>query len=142
MLCCNKEPTRMARDKKKVVLIGLEPQFVDFANLTMKLDEPTLRAGLAADEKRLRDLGYDASWLLIDRGETAEAVVTAALQDHRLRPDRRGHPHDPAAVSVVREADQRGARERATSQALLQHAARRHGGVRPALGLAARLRYR
>ena len=46
----------------------------------MRLDEPTLRAGLAADEKRLRDLGHDAKWLLIDRGETAEVVVSAALQ--------------------------------------------------------------
>jgi hypothetical protein len=41
----------------------------------------TLRAGLAADEKRLRDLGYDARWLLIDRGETAETVLSAALKE-------------------------------------------------------------
>jgi hypothetical protein len=84
MLCCNKELNCMTRDKKKVVLIGLEPKFVDYAALPTKLDEPTLRAGLAADEKRLRDLGYDASWLLIDRGETAEAVVAAALQDKTI----------------------------------------------------------
>jgi hypothetical protein len=53
---------------------------VDYASLPTKLDEPTLRAGLAADEKRLRDLGYDAKWLLTDRGETAEAVVASALE--------------------------------------------------------------
>ena len=70
----------MAHDKK-VLMIGLDPKVVDYSHLAVKLDEPTLRAGLAADEKRLRDLGYDARWLLIDRGETAEAVVTAALQD-------------------------------------------------------------
>ncbi len=64
---------------KKVLLIGLEPSLVDFATLPMKLDEPTLRAGLAADLKRIRELGYDATWLLIDRGETAEAVTAAAL---------------------------------------------------------------
>ena len=69
----------MTTSKKKVLLIGLEPKFVDFASLPTKLDEPTLRAGLAADEERLRDLGYDAGWLLIDRGETAEAVVSEAL---------------------------------------------------------------
>jgi hypothetical protein len=64
---------------KKVLLIGLDPKVVDYAHLPVKLDEPTLRAGLAADERRLRDLGYDAKWLFIDRGETAEAVVSATL---------------------------------------------------------------
>ena len=66
---------------KKVLLIGLDPKVVDYAHLPVKLDEPTLRAGLAADEKRLRDLGYDASWLLVDRGETAEAKATRALEE-------------------------------------------------------------
>jgi len=66
---------------KTVLMIGLDPKVVDYAHLAVKLDEPTLRAALAADEQRLRDLGYDASWLLIDRGETAEAVVLAALRE-------------------------------------------------------------
>jgi hypothetical protein len=66
---------------KKVLLIGLDPKVVDYAHLPVKLDEPSLRAGLATDEKRLRDLGYDASWVLVDRGDTAEAVVSAALDD-------------------------------------------------------------
>jgi hypothetical protein len=70
----------MTRDKNRVLMIGLDPKVVDYSHLPVKLDEPTLRAGLAADEKRLRDLGYDAGWLLIDRGETAEAVVSAALE--------------------------------------------------------------
>jgi hypothetical protein len=67
--------------EKKVLMLGLDPKVVDYSHLAVKLDEPTLRAGLAADEKRLRDLGYDARWLLIDRGETAEAVVAAALKE-------------------------------------------------------------
>lgn len=66
--------------RAKVLLIGLDPKVVDYANLPTRLDEPTLRAALAADEKRLRDLGYDAKWLLTDRGETAEAVLSAALE--------------------------------------------------------------
>ena len=66
---------------KKVLLVGLDPKVVDYAHLPVKLDEPTLRAGLATDEKRLRDLGYDARWLLVDCGETAEAVLSAALED-------------------------------------------------------------
>jgi hypothetical protein len=69
---------------KKVLLIGLDPKVVDYAHLPVKLDEPTLRAGLATDEKRLRDLGYDARWLLVDRGETAEAVLSAALEDNAV----------------------------------------------------------
>src|SRR5437868_15401845 len=71
----------MTRDKNSVLMIGLDPKVVDYAHLPTKLDEPTLRAGLAADEARLRDLGYEAGWLLVDRGETAEAVVSAALTE-------------------------------------------------------------
>jgi hypothetical protein len=67
------------RRENKVLMIGLDPKVVDYSQLPVKLDEPTLRAGLTTDEKRLRDLGYDARWLLVDRGETAEAVVSAAL---------------------------------------------------------------
>jgi hypothetical protein len=64
---------------KKVLLIGLDPKVVDYAHLPTKLDEPTLRKGLAEDLERLAALGYDAEWLLIDRGETAVQVTTAKL---------------------------------------------------------------
>jgi len=66
---------------KKVLMIGLDPKVVDYSHLAVKLDEASLRAGLAADEKRLRDLGYDARWLLVDRAETALNVVSAALKE-------------------------------------------------------------
>ena len=66
-------------NKPKVLLIGLDPKVVDYASLPTRLDEPTLRASLDADLHRLRDLGYDATWLLTDRGETAVALVTARL---------------------------------------------------------------
>ena len=65
---------------KKVLLVGLEPTLVDYAKLPMKLDEPTLRRGLETDLGKLRDLGYAAEWVLVDRGETAEAVVAAKLR--------------------------------------------------------------
>jgi hypothetical protein len=65
---------------KKILLIGLDPKVVDYASLPTPLDEPTLRKALATDERKLRELGYDASWLLVDRGETAEAVATAKLE--------------------------------------------------------------
>jgi hypothetical protein len=66
-------------DKAKVLLIGLDPKVVDYASLPTHLDEPTLRAALDEDVRRLREVGYDATWLLIDRGETAVSVVTARL---------------------------------------------------------------
>jgi hypothetical protein len=69
------------KQEKKVLMLGLDPKVVDYSHLAVKLDEATLRAGLAADERRLRELGYDAKWLLLDRGETAEAVVAAALKE-------------------------------------------------------------
>jgi hypothetical protein len=65
--------------KAKVLLIGLDPKVVDYASLPARLDEPTLRALLDADLRRLRELGYDATWLLTDRGETAVSLVTARL---------------------------------------------------------------
>ncbi len=67
--------------EKRVLMLGLDPKVVDYSHLAVKLDEATLRAALAADEKRLRELGYDAKRLLLDRGETAEAVVSAALKE-------------------------------------------------------------
>jgi hypothetical protein len=66
-------------NKPKVLLIGLDPKVVDYASLPTRLDEPTLRASLDADLHRLRDLGYDATWLLTDRGETAVSLVAARL---------------------------------------------------------------
>lgn len=65
--------------KKKVLLIGLDPKVVDYAHLPTKLDEPTLRKGLAKDVEQLIERGYDAEWLLIDRGETAVQAATAKL---------------------------------------------------------------
>lgn len=70
--------------KARVLLIGLDPKVVDYASLPTPLDEPTLRTALAADERRLCDLGYDASWLFIDRGESAVSVVTARLGAERF----------------------------------------------------------
>jgi hypothetical protein len=63
---------------KKVLLLGLLPSMVElsmFPGLTVE----KLAAGLAAQEKSLCDLGFDARWLLVDLGETAEAVTRAAL---------------------------------------------------------------
>lgn len=69
-------------NQRKVLMIGLDPKVVDYSHLPVKLDEASLREGLAKDEKRLRELGYDARWLLVDRGETALDVVSGALAEN------------------------------------------------------------
>ena len=61
-----------------VLLIGLDPKYVDFTEFPM-LDEQKLSAGLKAEEERLNGLGYQAAWCLIDTGETAEAMVVERL---------------------------------------------------------------
>lgn len=63
---------------KKILLLGLLPSVVDLSQIP-GLTEEKLASGLAAQEKSLRDLGFDARWCLLDLGETAEAVVRATL---------------------------------------------------------------
>jgi hypothetical protein len=62
----------------KVVLLGLHPDVVDFTAVP-GLTKEKLAASLSAQEAELRALGFDATWILFDRGETAERVVAAAL---------------------------------------------------------------
>jgi hypothetical protein len=68
--------------KKTVLAIGIEPSFVDFAafpHLTPELISHFIEAQI----ERLRALGYEAESCLIDLGETAETVTTAALRSNR-----------------------------------------------------------
>lgn len=65
---------------KKVLLLGLLPSVVDVASLPDDMTEEKLARSLEAQEKSLCDLGFDARWCLVDRGETAEAVAQAALE--------------------------------------------------------------
>lgn len=63
---------------RQVLLIGLLPEVVDlssFPDLTVE----KLAATLQAQEQSLCALGFAARWVLVDLGETAEAVVRAAL---------------------------------------------------------------
>ena len=65
--------------KKTVLAIGIEPSFVDFGafpHLTPELISQFIEAQIG----RLRALGYEAESCLIDLGETAETVTTAALR--------------------------------------------------------------
>ena len=64
--------------KKRVLMIGLAPEVVDYS-LYPGLTRERLTAQLEADEAALKAMGYDAEQFYIDRGETAEAVVTQKL---------------------------------------------------------------
>jgi len=64
----------------RILLIGIEPTLVDFSSMP-DLDAAKVAHSLRAQEQRLRELGFDAAWCLIDLGATAEAVVGAALAE-------------------------------------------------------------
>lgn len=64
--------------KGKIFLIGLDPAVVDFSAFP-SLNYEKLSASLTAQQQGLLDMGFDAGWCLVDRGETAESVVRTAL---------------------------------------------------------------
>ncbi|MGH7285348.1 MAG: hypothetical protein ACRELY_27825 [Polyangiaceae bacterium] len=67
---------------KKVMSIGLHPDVVDYS-LFPGLTHEKLSFGLQAQEKMLREVGFDVKMLLVDLGETAEAVARTALQEKK-----------------------------------------------------------
>jgi hypothetical protein len=67
--------------KKNVLLVGLDPRHLDYTNLPF--NEQTLSATLKAGEERLNRLGYQATWCLVDLGETAESVLRERLEAQR-----------------------------------------------------------
>ena len=70
----------MIGTKKRVILIGLKPEVVDYTNFP-DLTPEKLMGALKSDEATLNSLGYDAQWCLVDLGETAETVVTQKLKE-------------------------------------------------------------
>jgi hypothetical protein len=73
----------MRMTKKSVLAIGIEPAL---ANLTAvpQLTPELIRSYIDSQIEQLRVLGYDVVSCLIDLGETAEAVATAALKSKRF----------------------------------------------------------
>jgi hypothetical protein len=64
--------------KKRVVLIGWNPEVVDYSKWP-DLTPEKLIAALEADRNKLNELGYEANLLFIDNAETAFSVVRNAL---------------------------------------------------------------
>ena len=66
--------------KTQVLVIGLEPDLVDFSTMP-DMNAEKVRAGLAADQARLAALGYEADLCLTDLGDTAADVVARKLSE-------------------------------------------------------------
>ncbi|MGO9395372.1 MAG: hypothetical protein ACLP7A_12255 [Desulfobaccales bacterium] len=66
------------KKKKRVLVIGLDPNLVDFSHIP-DLNAEQVMAALEADQAELNALGYDAQLCLTDLGKTAESVVVQKL---------------------------------------------------------------
>lgn len=66
--------------KTQVLVIGLEPDLVDFSTMP-DMNAEKVRAGLEADQARLAALGYEADLCLTDLGDTAADVVARKLSE-------------------------------------------------------------
>ena len=64
--------------RKTVLAIGIEPAFADFTAFP-ELTPEMIRNYINVQIEQLRGLGYDVTSCLIDLGETAEQIATAAL---------------------------------------------------------------
>lgn len=65
---------------KSVLLIGLIPELIDFDAIGVSnLNAAKVRALISDEEGTFEKAGYDPHHLLIDLGETAEAVIGEAL---------------------------------------------------------------
>ena len=72
--------TAQMADKKKVLLIGLDPAVIDFSRwpgLTAEMVDGALRAG----EKELVESGYDPNLCYLDDRETADTTLGRLLDE-------------------------------------------------------------
>ncbi len=63
---------------KTVLAIGIDPALVDFSGQP-QLSAVLVRSYIDAELQRLREQGFDVTSCLIDLGDTAEQVASAAL---------------------------------------------------------------
>lgn len=66
---------------KKVLMVGWHPTVVDYSKWP-GLTAEKLEAALRADERKLNDLGYDASIGFIFSGDTATEQLAQTLRDN------------------------------------------------------------
>jgi hypothetical protein len=66
--------------KARVLAVGLDPAVVDYSLSPIPgLNAEKLVAALDAEHAKLTSLGYDVTWLYVDDGKTAQAVLTETL---------------------------------------------------------------
>ena len=71
---------------KKVLVIGLDPDFIDFSAPPVAgtgVTAEKIRGGLEGDGAKLNGLGYQADILWVDDGDTAEKVLRERLGQTR-----------------------------------------------------------
>ena len=68
--------------KKKVLLLGIDPNLID-SNLPTEWDANRVKAAEDAN-KRLTELGYEVQVSLVDLGDTAESVVSDTLSREKF----------------------------------------------------------
>jgi hypothetical protein len=68
----------------RVLYIGIEPSLVDLSVAPPGTTAEMLMKGISSVVQQLNDSGYEAHWCPVDRGETAEAVVTKALAERSV----------------------------------------------------------
>jgi hypothetical protein len=67
---------------KRVLVIGLDPDFIDFTTPQIAATGVTaekIRAGLEGDGERLKGMGYGADVLWVDDGKTAHSALRDQL---------------------------------------------------------------
>ena len=68
---------------KRVLMVGLDPDFIDFSTPQIAATGVTaekIRAGLEGDGELLKGIGYAADVLWVDDGKTAELTLRERLQ--------------------------------------------------------------
>ncbi len=73
------DTSRASGRPKRVLLVGLDPAVVDYAQIP-GLDARKLNLALARQQADLQALGHDARWCFIDAGLTAERKVVDVLR--------------------------------------------------------------
>ena len=69
--------------QKKVLLIGLHPDVVDYVKWP-GLTADKLERGLAAERDQLKALGFDADWLLVKEADSGVAALADRLSAERF----------------------------------------------------------
>jgi hypothetical protein len=68
---------------KKVLAIGIDPEFVDYTAMPQFSPE-IFRSYVDAQIERVRGAGFEVTSCLIDLGDTAEAVMARALNSEKF----------------------------------------------------------